>query len=67
MYGYATVLGLQSDPTKIQEVEIDNFKQFFSDLWSKITTSITSLVNFFIGDPENVEVDVEGEDTIDFS
>lgn len=66
-YGYFTVLGLQLDPKNIKEDIVDSVKNFFSNTWGKIKSSITSLIDFFIGDPENVEVDVEGENTIDFS
>ena len=66
-YGYATVLGLQSDPTKIKESTYDSVKQFLSSTFSKIKSTLVSVIDFFVGSPENVEVDVEGEDTIDFS
>lgn len=71
-YGYFTVLGLHSDPTKLEKKPVkegifDNVKDFFSNIWDKITSSVTSLVNFFAGGSENIEVDVQGEDSIDFS
>ena len=71
LYGYATVLGLHSDPTKLEKKPVkegifDNIKDFFSNIWNKITSSITSLINFFSGGSENVEVDVQGVDKVDF-
>lgn len=71
-YGYFTVLGLHSDPTKLEKKPVkegifDNVKDFFSNIWDKITSSVTSLVNFFAGGSENIEVDVQGEESIDFS
>lgn len=76
-YGYATVLGVQSDPekaekqakakNKISEDIFDSVTSFFKTNWQKLKTSVSSLLNFFIGNPENIEVDVKGEDTIDFS
>jgi hypothetical protein len=61
-YGYSAVLGIQSDPGKISE----GVKEFFANTWNKIKRSVSSLVNFFIGNPENVDVEVE-DDNIDFS
>ena len=61
-YGYSTVLGLQSDSGKIKE----DISSFFKNTWNKIKKSISSLVNFFIGDPDNVDVTVD-DDNIDFS
>lgn len=66
-YGYATVLGLQYNPEKIKEDITDNIKSFFSNIFNKIKSSVSSLINFFVGDPENVDVDVEGEELVDFS
>jgi hypothetical protein len=76
-YGFATVLGVQSDPekaekqvkpkSKITEGIFDSVTSFFKNNWQKIKTSVSSLLNFFIGNPENIEVDVKGEDTVDFS
>ena len=72
-YGYFTVLGLHSDPTKLEKTPaikegfLDNVKDFFSDIWAKITSSITSLTNFFSGGSENIEVDVQGEESINFN
>jgi hypothetical protein len=71
-YGYFTVLGLHSDPTKLEKKPVkegifDNIKSFFSNIWGKITSSITSLVNFFSGGSENLDVNVGGEESIDFS
>jgi hypothetical protein len=69
-YGYATVLGIQSDPEKaekqIKEGTFDSITSFFKDTWRKIKTSISSLLNFFIGNPNNVDVNVE-DSNIDFS
>ena len=64
-YGYATVLGLQSDPGKA-ELQKEGLASFVKDIWDKVTKSISSLINFFIGDPKNVDVEVE-DDNIDFS
>ena len=71
-YGYFTVLGLHSDPTKLEKKPVkegilDKVGDFFSNIWDKITSSVTSLVNFFAGGSENIEVDVQGEESIDFS
>jgi hypothetical protein len=66
-YGYATVLGLQYNPEKIKEGIFSDAASFFSKAWNKIKSSVSSLINFFVGDPENVDVDVEGEDLVDFS
>jgi hypothetical protein len=66
-YGYATVLGLQYDPEDINEINSNSIKNFFSNIWGKIKSSVSSLINFFVGDPENVDVDVEGEELVDFS
>jgi|694.fasta_scaffold01406_6 hypothetical protein len=66
-YGYATVLGLQYNPEDINEIDSSSIKNFFSSAWNKLKSSLSSLLNFFIGDPENVDVDVEGEDLVDFS
>jgi len=64
-YGYATVLGLQSNPDKIEIKENDS-QSIFKNIWNKITASLSSLVKFFISDPQNVDVEVEN-DNIDFS
>jgi hypothetical protein len=66
-YGYATVLGLQFDPTDINEIDSNSVKDFFSNTWIKIKSSLGSLVNFFVGNSENVDVNVQGEDLVDFS
>ena len=81
-YGYATVLGIQSDPEKaekqaqaekklkvknqLKEGVFDSINSFFKDTWKKIKTSMSSLLNFFIGNPDNVDVNVQ-DSNIDFS
>lgn len=80
-YGYATVLGIQSDPEKAEKQEkdknqvkskkqvkegvLDSVTSFFKNTWQKIKTSMSSLLNFFIGNPENVDVSVQ-DDNINF-